>query len=678
MSTYQQSSGDGKLGRFSPASDTGDSFDLVNDFDPARFMASSSPSLDHSRPQSHPVTVLSDQNSNSDSNKDNNMVVEVTALPTSICIDASDVTQPLSPISIEGDVSTTSSGSPNNSINCNHINNDNNTTTSTTTSDLDHTAIGNNNHALQEIRTTQPPPALLAPVPPVTSTSPLKPPSIPNASSSSPSKSDLPLVGRQRSKSGRNSIFGLTFLPLPEEASHSSTTPSTISSTIIPTIPPPPTMFRAKSRTMPEAVILTDNTDHANQPTSDTKAAGESSPSTPSSPGSPNMSPNTKKLTNIRRSVLLSHIAAAPVVGKKLQPRPIAGNIQENDELEEEEEDVMDPRKPLSPYSTSTSTSDGKYVVKDKAKRKKKKKSKHSADSNPDSHTASNSHSHERHQHPPHKLPRQYNTNSNSHNSHASNNNHNKPNKQQYHPKKQRLQDLESGLYPSDDEEDDEDNVHNIHGKHKEKGVNQDLQRIFARQRQQMPCNLYYDFLLILMTLMSIMIFLLKPLFFLLGFLWRTWQRYLLPDHSSLFDALIGGSLVVLYVIWLPILMFMTGASCGLSLCGIVYLFRRCCVPVVEEFEIDRNIHDITRRLSVVTAPLNLSHVASGGSSSGFLSSYTKKQHIHHSQHELEQEFDNKRSTGGWLPSEDTFISPYELLILPLLIAGEGILTIRV
>lgn len=197
----------------------------------------------------------------------------------------------------------------------------------------------------------------------------------------------------------------------------------------------------------------------------------------------------------------------------------------------------------------------------------------------------------------------------------------------------------------------------------KEQGVNHDLRRIFARQRQQLPCNLHYDFNLLLLALMSFIIFLLKPLFALMGYLWRTWQRTFLPDHTSTFDFLVGASVMLLYAVWLPILIAMGGVAAAATLSGLVYWFRRCCVPVVEELEIDRNIQKLQRRLTIVTSapPTGLS----SGSSTSFLSSYAMRP-------------SPSRQDDSWLPPEESLITPHELLVLPLLIAGEGILTIRV
>lgn len=197
----------------------------------------------------------------------------------------------------------------------------------------------------------------------------------------------------------------------------------------------------------------------------------------------------------------------------------------------------------------------------------------------------------------------------------------------------------------------------------KEQGVNHDLRRIFARQRQQLPCNLQYDFNLLLLALMSFVIFLLKPLFALMGYLWRTWQRTFLPDHTSTFDFLVGASVMLLYAVWLPILLAMGGIAAAATLSGLVYWFRRCCVPVVEELEIDRNIQKLQRRLTTVTSapPAGLS----SGSSTSFLSSYAIRS-------------SPSRGEDSWLPPEESLITPHELLVLPLLIAGEGILTIRV
>jgi hypothetical protein len=197
----------------------------------------------------------------------------------------------------------------------------------------------------------------------------------------------------------------------------------------------------------------------------------------------------------------------------------------------------------------------------------------------------------------------------------------------------------------------------------KEQGVDHDLRRIFARQRQQLPCNLQYDFNLLLLALMSFVIFLLKPLFAVMGYLWRTWQRTFLPDHTSTFDFLVGASVMLLYAVWLPILLAMGGVAAAATLSGLVYWFRRCCVPVVEELEIDRNIQKLQRRLTIATSapPAGLS----SGSSTSFLSSYAIRP-------------SPSRGEDSWLPPEESLITPHELLVLPLLIAGEGILTIRV
>lgn len=407
---------------------------------------------------------------------------------------------------------------------------------------------------------------------------------------------------RKPSRTGRSSIFGINFLPVPEERnSFQDEKQSNL------------TVYRAKTRKMPEPVP-SESDDHS------IEAPFVSSSGSPRDTSRP----------PIRHSVLLNHIAFAPIVGhKKLYP------CHYHDDEEEFEDN---PKSPLSPISSSSS------FPSENAKKAKKKKKKHNK------YLQSIDEHHRLHDQQGHRPASHY-----------------PPHTRKQHPHKLRLnklgrpnirlQDLESG--PQSDEDDEYSD--------RSQGVNHDLHRIFARQRQQMPCNFQYDFNLVLIGLMTVVVFLMKPLFALLGWFWQTLQRTFLPDHTSTFDILIGCSVILLYSIWLPIILVMSGVAAVLSLSGLIYTFRRCCVPVVEELEIDKNIQDLQRKLSTVTAPQRTLTDASSGVSKGFLSSYTSRFH------EQPQE-----ASQNCLPGEDNLMSPFELLVLPLLIAGDGILSIRV